>query len=75
MHLVNLSGCPSNSSGYLEEHLPVGPLQIAARLPEGLHPQRAVCRVTGEVLSLSVENGWAHFSLPQLIDHELIVLE
>jgi hypothetical protein len=73
LHLVNLSGC--DSWGYLEENLPVGPLRIEIRLPEGIHPVKAVGRVNGEVLPLALAGGWARVELPRLVDHELLVLE
>jgi hypothetical protein len=73
LHLVNLSGC--YTPGYLEEHLPVGPLQIAIRLERGQAPQRAVRRVEGGELALIVESGTARFEIARLVDHELIVVE
>ncbi len=73
LHLVNLSGC--HGDGYLDEHLPVGPLQIAIRLDGQTPVSGAVCRVGGEVLPVTVEAGWARFEISRLVDHELIVLE
>lgn len=82
LHLVNLSGC--NVPGYLEEHLPVGPLKIAINFmgrgktrmdADQMLVQNATCRVSGETLPLNVADGWAHFELQSLVDHELIVLE
>jgi hypothetical protein len=73
LHLVNLSGC--DSQGYLEEHLPVGPLQVALRLAPGQAPRRAVRRVEGGELALVVEDRTARFEIPRLVDHELVVLE
>jgi hypothetical protein len=71
LHLVNLSGC--NVPGYLEEHLPVGPMHVAVRIPVGMAAQYATCRVTGESLALTVVDGWVRCELPSLSDHELIV--
>jgi hypothetical protein len=73
LHLVNLSGI--DSWGYLEEHLPVGPLQVALRLDAGWQPRQAQARVSAERLALRVEDGWAHLEIERLINHELIVLE
>jgi hypothetical protein len=73
LHLVNLSGC--DSWGYLEEHLPVGPLQVAVRVQAGLQPQKVQCRVSGEPFHYLLEGSWMRFEIPRLTDHELIVLE
>jgi hypothetical protein len=75
LHLVNLSGCPRDGSGYLEENYPVGPLRVKVRLPGGFTPRRAICRVTGQSLALLSADEWALCTLPELTDHELIVLE
>jgi hypothetical protein len=74
LHLVNLSGCNAWPA-YLEEHLPVGPLQVAVRLEEGLSPQRALLRVAESTTDLQRSEGWANLELPVLVDHELIVFE
>jgi hypothetical protein len=83
VHLVNLSGC--QGPGPLEEHLPVGPLQVTLRLDPGMAPRRAACRVAGGELPLerveggsaspSAEPPVARFTIPRLEDHELIVVE
>jgi hypothetical protein len=74
LHLVNLSGCPT-SWGYLQEHLPVGPLRVTVRLPAGLTPRQAVSRRGAAPISLQVEGDQARFEITQLVDHELILLE
>ncbi len=73
LHLINLSGC--EGSTYLEEHLPVGPIQITLKQRNGIRPKRAVCRVSGEVLPLTTNDEWACIELNQLVDHEVIIVE
>lgn len=73
LHLVNLSGC--HGPGYLEEHLPAGPLQVALRWEAGQPPRRAVRRVVGGEIPVEFENGEARFAVPRLEDHELVVIE
>jgi hypothetical protein len=74
LHIVNLSGCNA-WPGYLEEHLPVGPIRIAVRLEAGFVPQSASLRVGEQSIRPRVADEWATMELPKLIDHELIVLE
>ena len=73
LHLVNLSGC--STPGYLEEHLPVGPLQVAVKLPPGCRVQRVVRRVAGGDLSFTAAGGQVRFEVPLLVDHEVVVVE
>ena len=73
VHIVNLSGC-NPWPGYLEEHLPVGPVRVAVRLDDSFVPQSALLRVTDEATPLTVADGWATVELASLVDHELIVL-
>lgn len=72
LHLVNLSG-----AGYVptDESIAVGPLQIALKLPADVAGRSATARVAGQPLTLNVNDGWARFQLPSILDHELIVVE
>jgi hypothetical protein len=75
VHLVNLTGC-NVAPGYLEEHLPVGPLTVRVRLREGeAAPTAAALRVAGGTLPVTTSDGWAVVRLERILDHELVVLE
>ena len=73
VHLINLSGC-NLWPGYLEEHLPVGPIRVAVRVDDVV-PQRAQLRVSQQNGDVRVAEGWATVELASLVDHELIVLD
>lgn len=73
VHVVNLSGC-NLWPGYLEEHLPVGPIRVAVRVNDVV-PQHAMLRVYQQDVDVQVSNGWATIVLKSLVDHELVVLE
>ncbi len=73
LHIVNLSGCNANP-GYLEEHLPVGPLQIAVRIPAAWKLKSAMLRVSNKRVPISIKDGWAQFEILQLVDHELAII-
>jgi hypothetical protein len=72
LHLVNLTharGWP----GYVEEHPPVGPFQIAVECDRPIREARML--VAGSRLAAQRDGRWVRFTLPSLADHELIVLE
>jgi hypothetical protein len=71
LHLVNLS--PAGHEP-MEELFPVGRHRIAVRLPAGVAGASARTLVAGETLPVQVKDGWAHVELPNLLDHEVIVI-
>ncbi|WP_427175274.1 alpha-amylase family protein [Arthrobacter sp. 92] len=74
-HLVNFSS-PDAWRAPVHELLPVGPLTIRMRIPDGERAaDHARCLVSGQTLPVTVENGWAQAELPRLLDHEIVVLE
>jgi len=73
LHLVNLSGA-NEWPGYLEEHLPVGPLQVAVRWKHGCGVHVRRCVQVG-MLPAQVIDGWACVRLETLVDHEMLVFE
>jgi hypothetical protein len=74
LHVVNLSGANA-WPGYLEQSVPVGPLQFRVQLPQGFRPRRAELRCTGEAVDLHVSGDQAEFLVPRILDHEMVVLE
>ncbi|WP_274649768.1 alpha-amylase family protein [Paenibacillus humicola] len=73
LHLVNLTGANANP-GYMEEVLPVGPIEAAIRV-DGDAPQRALLRVGGKELKPVLEDGWAKIRIDSVAMHEMIVLD
>jgi hypothetical protein len=74
LHLVNLTNAGTWRAP-VEELIPVGPLLVRVRLPEGLRVSKMKCLVSQQNPSLALEQGAAVFRLPSLLDHEVIVLE
>jgi hypothetical protein len=74
LHLVNLSST-GMGRGPVEELLPVGPLHVRVRLPDGVRIGGVKLLVSGQKLSPTVEKGEAVVQLPSLLDHEVVVLE
>jgi hypothetical protein len=74
LHLVNLSGT-GMGHGPVDELLPVGPLRVRVRIPEGVRISRVRPLVSDRPVPLALEKGEALFQLPSLLDHEVLVLE
>jgi hypothetical protein len=74
VHLVNLTN--TNAwRGPVEELIPVGPLKIAVKLPDGVAGKNLRLLVSGAKPALTTANGWARFELPSILDHELAVID
>jgi hypothetical protein len=74
LHVVNLT----NTGAWripTEELIPVGPLKVKVKLLEGMAGNRARMTVSGSAVALQRENGWAHFQINSVLDHEMVVLE
>ena len=74
LHLVNLTGAGTWRAP-VEEFIPVGPLRVQVRLPEGMAISRMKLLVSEQKPSLAIDKGAARFQLPSLVDHEVAVLE
>jgi hypothetical protein len=74
LHIVNLSGCTA-WPGYVEEHISVGPIQVAIRLSAETLPASARLCVKGQAIDLVINRGWARFELASIGSHEMVVIE
>ncbi|HTB63631.1 MAG TPA: beta-galactosidase [Opitutales bacterium] len=74
VHLVNLTNA-NTWRGPAEEIIPVGPLKISVKLPDGVSGKSLRLLVSGQKPTLSVASGWANFELSSILDHEVAVLE
>lgn len=74
LHIVNLTNAGTWRAP-VEEPIPVGPVKVAIRLPEGFLPRRALARVSGRSLPCPVSQGRVHLEVPSIVDHEMVVVE
>ena len=74
LHLVNLTSTGTWRAP-VHELIPVGPLQISVKMPDGFSPKSFKMLVSGGKRSMQGENGWAHFEINSLLDHEVAVIE
>ena len=78
LHLVNLTSAGTWRAP-VHELIPIGPLQVKVRPPQGLQPKMLkllVSRASGGAgPALHNENGWSCFEMKSVLDHEVAVLE
>ncbi len=74
LHLVNLSH-PGAWRPPLHELIAVGPFEVAVQLPEGTTGTRARCLVSDQATDLAIADGWAHFRVERIVDHEVVVVD
>jgi hypothetical protein len=74
VHLVNLTNT-NTWRGPVEELIPVGPIKVGVKLPEGVSGQSLRLLVANQKPAITAVNGWAHFELNAIRDHEIAVIE
>ena len=74
LHMVNLTSAGTWRIP-VEELVPVGPLTVRVKLPEGVSGRRLLLAVSGETAPVSRQGGWAQFEVKSILDHEIAVLE
>ena len=74
VHLVNLTSAGTWRAP-VHELIPVGPLAVRVKLPQGVHGERLRLIVSGENPTPSRQNEWARFEVKSILDHEVAVLE
>lgn len=73
LHLVNLT----NEAAWrapVEELIRIGPIQVAIQLPSGFPARTARGLVSSGRLSVAIRGGWAEFTVPGILDHEVVVV-
>jgi len=74
LHIVNLT----NEAAWrapMDELIPIGPLRIRVKLPPDVAGRGIQCLVSaGSKPSLDLQQRWATFQLPSVLDHEVVVI-
>ncbi|MFB3826200.1 MAG: beta-galactosidase [Bryobacteraceae bacterium] len=73
LHLVNLTSAATWRAP-IHELIPVGPLKVKVRLPEGVSGKSFKLLVDGSTGSPVVELGWCSFECRSVLDHEVAVI-
>ena len=73
LHLVNLTN-EGTWRGPIDELIPVGPIRVAVRLPEGVRGRSVQLLVSPRKPVLRSSGGWARVELDSIVDHEVVVI-
>lgn len=73
LHIVNLTSTGTWRAP-IDELIPIGPLQVAIKLPQGIRIRSASLAVTAGQVPFRINQGWAEFTLQSILDHEMVVL-
>jgi len=73
LHVVNLTSAATWRAP-IDELIPIGPLQVRMKLPQGVTGRNAKLLVSTGSTPVSVNRGWAEFSLKSILDHEVVVV-
>jgi hypothetical protein len=74
LHLVNLTN-ENTWRQSLDELIPVGPLSVKVKLPAGIGGQKLRALVSQQSIGKpTVTEGWCHFTVNRILDHEVVVI-
>ena len=73
MHLVNLTNAGTWRQP-VQELIPIGPLQVKVKLPNGVAAAKVRLLVSERVTTPKSQDGWVTFELKSILDHEVVVI-
>ena len=73
LHLVNLTSAGTWRAP-VDELIRVGPLSVRVQLPAGVRENHIQLLVSKASTKAAVKNGWLHFDVPTILDHEVAVI-
>jgi hypothetical protein len=73
VHLVNLTN-EGTWRGLIDELIPVGPLEVRIKLPEGVRGRSFESLVSGVKPVAASRQGWTTFEVKSVLDHEVLVI-
>jgi hypothetical protein len=73
LHFVNLTNAGTWRQP-VDELVPVGPLNIRVRIPEGIKGIDISLLVSGKKLKATVNEGWSRFEIVTVLDHEVALI-
>jgi hypothetical protein len=72
LHLVNLTSAGTWRQP-VDELIPIGPLRVKVKLPEGAQGKNLRLLVADRMLSAAASKGWTTFEISSLLAHEVVV--
>lgn len=74
LHLLNLTSAGTWRAP-VEEYIPVGPIGVRVRLPSGVGTGGVRLLVSTKSIRATRHGDWTEFTLPSIVDHEMVVIE
>lgn len=74
LHLVNLTSA-STWRAPIHELIPVGPLHVRVQVSDQINGQSARLLVAGSDTTVDLRDGWVEFTIPSVLDHEVVVID
>ena len=71
-HVVNLT---ATGRMPIDELIPVGPLKVGIRLPDGVRGRSVKMLVSNTSATPSIDGKWARLNIASVLDHEVLVIE
>ena len=73
LHVVNLTSAGTWRQP-VDEFIPVGPVKIEIKLSDDVQGKKLKLLVSEEDISGEIKDGWVHFTIPSVTDHEVVVV-
>ena len=73
LHIVNITSAGTWRQP-VDEYIPVGPVNVKIKIPEGVQGRKLNLLVGKKELALSSDKGWASFRVDLITDHEVAVI-
>jgi hypothetical protein len=73
LHLVNLTSTGTWRQP-TDEFIPVGPVKVSVKLPEDVTGKILKLLVSEQSISTEIKDGWVSFTIPSIMDHEVVVV-
>jgi hypothetical protein len=73
LHMVNLISAGTWRSP-IDEFIPIGPISVKIKLTQDVRGKYLNLLVSGQKISADVKDGWSHFQIRSILNHELVVL-
>ena len=74
LHLVNLTN-PMMLKGPFRELIPLTEQRVSMNLPDGKQVKNLKLLKLGEEVEYKIENGKIYFSVPEILDHEIVAID
>jgi hypothetical protein len=73
LHIIHLTNAATWRAP-IHELIASGPIKLQVKIPSGLDGAKVQSFVSRQSITPRVENGWSHFTVNAVLDHELLVI-